>query len=57
MLWPPSSSNEPFFWYPSETIGGILQQPALWPWVAGMVDILANRAGWRKLLRDLAARS
>lgn len=41
VLRPPYSLYEPFGWYPLDTTGGILQQASLWPWVAGIVDILA----------------
>jgi hypothetical protein len=31
--------------YPDDTIGGMLQQASLWPWLAGMVDIFAVGVG------------
>jgi hypothetical protein len=36
---------EPLGLYPDDTIGGMLQQAWLWPWLAGMVDILAVGVG------------
>jgi hypothetical protein len=36
---------EPLGLYPDDTIGGMLQQASLWPWLAGMVDIFAVGVG------------
>jgi hypothetical protein len=38
---PSYSLYEPLGLYPDDTTGGMLQQASLWPWLAGMVDILA----------------
>lgn len=38
---PSYSLYEPLGSYPVVTTGGMLQQASLWPWLAGMVDILA----------------
>jgi hypothetical protein len=42
---PSYSLYEPLGLYPDDTTGGMLQQASLWPWLAGMVDILAVGVG------------
>ncbi len=38
---PSTSLYSPLALYPLETTGGMLQQASLWPWLAGIVDMLA----------------
>jgi hypothetical protein len=57
VLMPPISSYLPLATYPFEMTGGMLQQASVWPWVAGMVDILtvvvvANDLGRDELVED-----
>jgi hypothetical protein len=39
--------------YPVETTGGMLQQASLWPWLAGIVDILAIVGATGLLVPDM----
>lgn len=41
VLRPSTSSYEPLALYPLDTTGGMLQQASLWPWDAGIVDMVA----------------
>ena len=38
---PPSCSYVPLGTYPEDTTGGVLQQAWLWPWIAGIVTMVA----------------
>ena len=43
---PPSCSYVPLGTYSEDTIGGMLQQASVWPWVAGMVAMVVVWYWW-----------